>query len=327
MKLLTILFVGLIFNLNSYADNIKVRAKKIQSYKLYDVCSAVGLAHTSQSEDYFSSSPGKITYVIAKNTQAVKKGQVILSIDGDYAKALLNSSQQALQKAKQDYKNGQDLFNRQLLSKQNLESIKAIYTKALSDYEMALKQYENLVFRAPFSGTIGSIKQKVGDSVAVGDFLFSIIGSSSNTTIDFNLSCSVLGKIDKSSKVWIASNQEKIFGQIIALSPYLSKQTGDFGVKVSFDKQNLIHNKYYNAYFEYNGHVGFAVPENSILNSSTETFIYVIRDNIVYKINVKIGSRIGGLTEIISPDIKKDDLVVTEGLNKIFVGSKVKIIE
>jgi RND family efflux transporter MFP subunit len=327
MKLLTIFFAGLLLNLNSYADNINVRTNKIPSYKLYDVCSAVGLANTSQSEDYFSSSSGKITYVIAKNTQEVKKGQTILSIDGEYAKALLNSSQQGLQKAKHDYKNAEDLFNRQLLSKQNLESIKALYTKSLSDYEMALKQYENLVFRAPFSGRIGSIKQKVGDSVAIGDFLFSIIGSSSSTTIDFNLSSAVLGKIDKSSKVWIESDQGKIFGQIISLSPYLSRQTGDFTVKVSFDKQNLIHNKYYNAYFQYNAHVGFAVPENSILNSSNGSFIYVIRDDIVHRIDVKIGSRIGGLTEIISPDIKKDDLVVTEGLNKIFVGSKVKIIE
>jgi len=138
----------------------------------------------------------------------------------------------------------------------------------------------------------------------------------------------LIGKIDAKSKVWIDRKNGRALGKIVSISPYLSKKTGDFGIKVSFDDDSdLIQNKYYNAFFAYNIHEGLAIPENSLLSSDKGNFIYIVNDNIVKKINVQAGIRLDGLVEIISTEIKPNDLVITEGLNKVFPNSQVKIIE
>jgi RND family efflux transporter MFP subunit len=327
MRLLIFFSISLLLEFSALADPFSVRVSKVKIYELYETYSSLGLLNKSQGRDYSVTIPGKVTYVIGQNIKLVKKGQNIISIDGDYAKSSLDSAKQTMSKAETDYNNNLKLFSDKLISKQSLEASKTASYKAKADFEAALKQYENLVFIAPFEGQIGSISQKIGDNVKAGDFLFSLIGESDNVIINFNISSSLIEKIDENSKVWIDIDK-KLFGKIILISPYLSKQTGDFGVKVSFPNEpGLIQNQYYNASFDYNIHEGLVVPENSLLSSDKGSFIYIVSNNIVKKINVKIGVRLDGLVEIISTDIKPDDLVITEGLNKVFPNSQVKIIE
>ncbi len=328
MRLLFLFFISFFYIFNIWADPISVRVTKVKTHELYETYSSLGLLNKSKSRDYFATIPGKVTYVINQDIKNVKQGQNIISIDGDYAKSALDLAGQAKLKAQTDYDNNIKLFSERLISKQVLEASKTSNYKAISDYETALRQYENLVLTAPFDGQVGSISQKIGDNIGIGDFLFSVIGESDNVILNFNLSSSLIGKIDVNSKVWIDRKNGKAFGKIVSISPYLSKKTGDFGVKVNFnDDLTLIQNQYYNAYFAYNIHDGLVIPENSLLSSDKGNFIYVVRDNIVKKINVKTGVRLDGLVEIISTDIKPDDLVITEGLNKIFPDSQAKIIE
>jgi membrane fusion protein (multidrug efflux system) len=328
MRPLILFIINCFFNFNIFAEVVNVRVNKLSDFTFYETTQSLGVLNKIESEDYVSTLNGKITYLLDQNSQEVKKGQKIISIDGGYADSFLEAAKQSKIKAENDYNNSLKLFDQKLLSKQNLQLSKSIYLKSISDYESQLKQFENQVFYAPFDGTIGSIAYKVGDNIAIGDFLFSIVGQKDGATINFNLSSSIVGKINLSSEVWIDNYGEKIFGKIISISPYLSKKTGDFLVKVEFaNTKSLIHNQYYNAYFQYNTHSGLAVLENSILSSESGNFIYIVDDNIVKKINVKTMCRTNGFVEIISNEIKVGDLVIIEGLNKVFQASKVKIIE
>lgn len=328
MKFILFIITNLFFHFSASADIINVRVAPIKISSLYEVYNALGMLNKSQSEDYFANVGGKITYVNYENNGDVKENQLIMSIDGAYANSILDSAKQAKVKAENDYNNNSKLFDQQLVSKQNLQLSKSLYYKALSDYQSAQKEYIKSVFKAPFDGTIGSIKQKVGDNVKSGDFLFSIIGKSKNAVINFDLASFLIDKITNDSKVWIENNNNKVFGKVIAISPYLSKENGNFTVKVIFENsKDLVQNKYYNASFIYNIHDGFCIPENSLLSSEKGNFIYIVSDNIVKQINVKIGTRLEGLVEIITDEVKSGDLVITEGLNKVFIGSQVKIIE
>jgi RND family efflux transporter MFP subunit len=322
-----ILFLFIILNAKTaLASPTNVRVIKIESAKFYEIVSSTGILNKDQSQDFLVTIPGKISYI--SKFQNLKKGEKILSIDEDSANSSLEAVKQAKIKAEIDYKNSITLLQEKLISKQNLQSAKTVYSKALLDYENALKQYENMVLIAPFDGVIGSIKQKVGDNVSSGDFLFSIVGQNGSAIINFNLPSSVLGKINTNSKLWIEDENQKLYGKIISLSSYLSKQTGDFLVKIALDNsKGLVHNKYYNGFFEFNNHTGLGVPENCILSSESGNYVYLVSGDLIKKVDIIVACRLNDLVEIISDELKEGDFVVIEGLNKVIPGSQVKIIE
>ena len=67
------------------------------------------------------------------------------------------------------------------------------------------------------------------------------------------------------------------------------------------------------------------INEGAITSQDDNSFVYIIdKNNKVKKSKVDIGSRNQGMVEILN-GIKKDSLIVFEGINKIREGSIVRI--
>ena len=76
----------------------------------------------------------------------------------------------------------------------------------------------------------------------------------------------------------------------------------------------------------YNEKNALSVPDTSIMYEGNKKFIYKIEENnIVKKIEVKIGVRNEGNLEILN-GLNKGDKVIAEGLTKVKPGMKVKPI-
>ncbi len=70
------------------------------------------------------------------------------------------------------------------------------------------------------------------------------------------------------------------------------------------------------------------MPNQSVQsNNKGEYFVYKINDNKVQQLYVKLGTSLNGLTEIISSEIKEGDMVVLEGITKIYDGSVVQLLD
>jgi membrane fusion protein (multidrug efflux system) len=69
------------------------------------------------------------------------------------------------------------------------------------------------------------------------------------------------------------------------------------------------------------------VPDTSVMMEGEKTYVYkVSKDNIVNKTEIKIGLRQEGNIEILS-GLNIGDIIVAEGLKKVFPRSKIKPIK
>ena len=67
------------------------------------------------------------------------------------------------------------------------------------------------------------------------------------------------------------------------------------------------------------------IPDAAIESIGKSDFVYIVVDNVVRKVDVKVGRREGGRVEILS-GIRHGDLVVTAGHMKIANGSEVFVV-
>lgn len=89
-----------------------------------------------------------------------------------------------------------------------------------------------------------------------------------------------------------------------------------------------MHGSYVNIDLIFNKHRNLAVPNQLVQsNNKGEYFVYKVNDNKVQQLYVKLGTSLNGLTEIISSEIKEGDMVVLEGITKIYDGSVVKLLD
>ena len=68
------------------------------------------------------------------------------------------------------------------------------------------------------------------------------------------------------------------------------------------------------------------VPESAVTIQGDTAFVYIVKNNIVEKKNIKIGKRNFGKVSILS-GISEGDQVISEGISKVRNKAKVKIIK
>ena len=68
------------------------------------------------------------------------------------------------------------------------------------------------------------------------------------------------------------------------------------------------------------------VPESAVTIQGNTSFVYIVKDDIAEKRDIKIGNRNFGKVSVQS-GIKEGDLVISEGVSKVRNKTKVKIIK
>jgi len=69
------------------------------------------------------------------------------------------------------------------------------------------------------------------------------------------------------------------------------------------------------------------VPEKSVIIEALGSFVFVVKDNIVHKTSIKIGTKVGKYIEVIGKKIKANDKVVVDGQFLLNDKDKVKEIK
>jgi len=312
---------------NANAGKILVRSNKVTKLEISDKFSVIGQCKNAQSQTYYANISGTIEQVPYEQNSQVKKGDLIISIDKALAESTYSNAMTSFKLAESTYLRDKILHEKKHISNASLEKSEANLKKTKYEFEIASKIHSDMSVRAPFDGTIGVVKVKIGDNVKVGDYLFSIVATS-NKHVFLEVPERFYRTIDKNTEVIIIDNKgNKVNGNLVSISNHISDHgTVDIKVIVN-DTNDIIHGSYVNAEFIINKHLGLMIPELSVLKNDQGNFVYKVdQDNVIKQIYVKLGSRVDQSIELISSDIKEGDLIVTEGLTKIQDGVSVEIL-
>lgn len=169
----------------------KIKHRAFADIALYPQHSAPATALSLNDTVVSSQLVAVVTQVKARVSQHVKKGELLAELDcsdyylnRDLASAQLEGAQAVNNRAKSELRRIKELFNKQLVSQQNLditESEAKSARAAVKQQQVALKRAKVDVKRckiaAPFSGIVTARSVAVGQLASVGMPLFSIVDS------------------------------------------------------------------------------------------------------------------------------------------------------
>ncbi len=304
---------------------------KPQSVELFDFAekfTAIGQCKSEMSRSYSAKISGTIDSIEIIQGKNVTQGDLLVTIDKDIAEAMRAKSEAAFESAKSTHNRDLSLLAKKIISKEGSDSSKVALETARADLTNTLSKYEDMIITAPFDGYVGVVHARVGDDILMGDYLFSLIAKG-DKTIFVELPELLHNKINDQSSVSVKDSMgDKIAGRLLAISRYLN-DNGTITAKLSFPPETkILHGGYTEAEIIYDKHKALGLPEKTMLKNNKGNFIYKIdAENKVQQIYVKTGTRTGDMIEIISEELKAGDLVVLEGLTKVYEGASVRIIE
>ncbi len=128
----------------------------------------------------------------------------------------------------------------------------------------------------------------------------------------------------------VSSFKNKIFiGEIDFISSRINADTRSLLTRIKIDNSDLelISGSLLEVSVMFNMRNSLGVPDTSIIMEGEKTFVYKVSpENIVNKLEVQIGNRSDGKVEILS-GLNKGDVIVAEGLKKVYPRAKINPIK
>ncbi|MGR5299670.1 multidrug efflux RND transporter periplasmic adaptor subunit VmeY [Vibrio alfacsensis] len=289
--------------------------------------------------------------------QMVEKGQLLYSIEPSSfaaqvasAKAALAQAKAALKKAELDHQRGKNLLPRGSISQSEFDALTATLLGARAELEAANAQLKlaevNLSYtqiRAPFSGRISDSKVSTGDLLSPSSGILTTLVSLDPVHTSFSvsererLSLGMDGiKGDGSAESSSVEVQLELengeyythLGQLDFLGNRINTQTGTIAMRalVPNPEQQLLPGQHIKVNLrDKNAKDVLVVPRRAVQTDLEGNFVMVMAEgNIAERRNVKLGSQVDqGI--IISEGLKKDETVITQGLQRVRNGVEVRV--
>ena len=185
--------------------------------------------------------------------------------------------------------------------------------------------------RAPFNGVVGYTG--LTEDIFVSDSTF-IITLDDNSIIysDIKIPENYSSVIEKGLPIEakVSSYKNKIFnGEVDFISSRINAETRSLLTRIKIGNTNLelISGSLLEVSVKFNLRNSLSVPDTSVMMEGKKAYVYkVSKDNIANKTEIKIGLRQEGNIEILS-GLNVGDIIVAEGLKKVFPKSKIKPIK
>ena len=145
-----------------------VEVAKVEKAMLVDETQSVGSLRSFQGVILRPEVGGRVSQVLFKDGQKVKKGQILVQFDDQLPAAQLAQSKAELSIAQANHTRNQELVAQNFISKRSLDESDAALQVAQAKLALAQATLQRLKVLAPFDGTAGFRQINVGDYLKDG---------------------------------------------------------------------------------------------------------------------------------------------------------------
>jgi membrane fusion protein (multidrug efflux system) len=147
---------------------------------------ALGTARANEAIDVTAKVSNTVTAIRFRDGQAVRRGAVLVELDGAQASADLAQAQAALVESKSQYARSVELFGTKALSQAQLDQIEATLKANTARVAAAEARLSDTIIRAPFDGHVGLRRISVGGLVNPGQVI-TTLDDTSRIKVDFTV--------------------------------------------------------------------------------------------------------------------------------------------
>ncbi len=335
-----------------------VKIKRIEKKPLTNYLTFNTTLEPEKKVSVYSRVDGIINKIVREEGEKVKKGDILALIDdkdirANYEQAKLSVKQAELNvkdaKIKKEdeeanFKRSESLYKEKIISEKDFATAKLNKNSAVLNYEKALQQLEiekekfkslelQLAYtkiRSPINGWVTERKIDQGTRVNPGTEVY-IVEDFDPLLARVYVPEKDIVKLKKGQEVEVSSEVYKnIFkGNIKIINPRIDPQSGTFKVTIAIKDSslklrpgmlvscNIIVNKKESA---------LIVPKKAIFFKKGISYVYLLKRGGIVKLQkIKLGEELEKDYEILS-GIKEGDIVITQGIENIKPGARVKVI-
>ncbi len=263
----------------------------------------------------------------------------VRSAQANYDRAVANEKNATLQ-----YERTKKLYQTKDVSKSKLDEAEAAYTSAKAgvnqmkaQLDLAQKDLEYTIVKAPMDGKVGEYTFSVGELIGPASGILAQIVKIDPMDVVFSVSENQLDELRRQmpdlqeveAHFVFADNQKlDVIGTVDFTDIALDEQMNTLKMKASFPNQNqqLISGQYGRVVLKGKNPVTMLlIPQKAVQRSADETFVYTLSaQNSIEKRKVKTGIELPDYTVEIIEGLKSGEPVVVEGFQKIAPGVTVQ---
>jgi len=305
---------------------------------LVDETQSVGSLRSFQGVVLRPEVGGRVTQVLFKDGQKVKKGQILVQFDDQLPAAQLAQSKAELSIAQANHTRNQELVAQNFISKRSLDESDAALQVAQAKLALAQATLQRLKVMAPFDGTAGFRQINVGDYLKDGADMVNVEDIEA-VLLDFRLPERFQAKVKTGQKAQVTMDAlpgRKFTAVIQAIDPLIDANGRSVGVRGCIDNRQMQLRP--GMFARVNAVFGerddaLVIPEEAIVPQGGRTTVIRVvpgpnKDELISeRVTVKIGIRQPGRVEILE-GLSMGDSVVVAGQQRLQKeGTVVRIVD
>lgn len=315
-----------------------VEVAKVEKTKLIDETQSVGSLRSNQGVVLRPEVGGRVSQVLFKDGQRVKKGQVLVQFDDQLPAAQVMQAKAELSIAQANHTRNQELVAQNFISKRSLDESDAALQVAQAKLALAQVTLQRLKVLAPFDGVAGLRQINVGDYLKDGADMVNVEDIDA-VLLDFRLAERFQTKVKPGQKAQVTFDAlpgRKFTAVIQAIDPLIDANGRSVGIRGCIDNRQMQLRP--GMFARVNAVFGerqdaLVIPEEAIVPQGGRAFVVKIvpgtnKDELVSeRITVKIGLRQPGKVEILE-GLDVGDSVVVAGQQRLQKdGTLVRIVD
>lgn len=290
----------------------------------------IGIVHPEKSTVLSCTYPGTLAELHVRQGQAVKKGEVIASINSQKVASSLEMAAATLEQAQDGYRRAKAVHESGSITDVKMVEVETKLKQAEAAYRAAEEASSACMIKAPYTGIIGEVYADSGVELGVAEPVVKIMDISSleirfsvpeaeiasmQPGMEAEFSVPATGckglKARLTSKGISASALSHGYECVIVPSSKVDGLMPGMVCKVGFP----------------DGRDGVAtLPSVVIKTDVSGRYVWAVRDGRAVKLPVGTGG-FSGKGVVITEGLEDGELVIAEGAQKVSTGMKVKIVE
>jgi membrane fusion protein (multidrug efflux system) len=315
-----------------------VEVAQVEKAMLVDETQSVGSLKSNQGVVLRPEVGGRVSQVMFKDGQRVKKGQLLVQFDDQLPAAQVMQATAELSIAQANHKRNQELVAQNFISKRSLDESDAALQVAQAKLALAQATLQRLKVYAPFDGVAGLRQINVGDYLKDGADMVNIEDIEA-VLLDFRLAERFQSKVKPGQKAQVTLDAlpgRKFTAMIQAIDPLIDANGRSVGVRGCIDNRQMQLRPgmfaRVNAVFGERADA-MVIPEEAIVPQGGRSFVVKVvpgpnKDELISeRVTVKVGLRQPGKVEILE-GLSVGDSVVIAGQQRLQKdGTLVRVVD
>ncbi|QRM54363.1 efflux RND transporter periplasmic adaptor subunit [Sinorhizobium sp. BG8] len=311
------------------APAVSVEVARAEEVSSTNDIEAIGTLQSDESVQLAPEVAGRIAAIRFNEGQAVKAGEVLVSLDNALAKASEEEIRVRLDLAVANYERAQRMAQNGTGTTRDLDTALAERNTATTLLNSQLVQLSKHDILAPFDGVVGLRNVSTGSYVPIGTTLVNL-EKIDVLKVDFKVPEANLQqvRIGQSVEVTVDAFPGKRFtGTIYAIDPMVDVNGRAMSVRARLPNSDLALRPGLFARVMVKGleeRKAVAVPESAVVARGQDRFVWTVVDGKAQEAKITIGARRAGVAEV--EGLPAGSTVVTAGHTRLRNGAAVDIV-